>query len=255
MKRIEKDGIEWLEFELFQEIPWIRHGSLTRHGGVSEGVFNSLNVGYDIGDPAENVTENLRRAAEALGIEQKIIFGNQQHGIEVVRITSKPSASIDYTLPECDGFITNLARIPIMIKHADCQAALFIDPINRAIGAAHAGWRGSVQNIYKSVVHKMANAFGSKAENLLIAISPSLGPNASEFIHYKKELPEAFWEFQIKPNYFDFWAISLDQLKALGIRSDHIQVAELCTFNDPIDFFSYRRQNKIGRHGTIIQLN
>lgn len=251
MEKRTKEGVEWFEFELLQEISWIKHGSLTRHGGISTGEYKSLNIGYGIGDLEQNVAENLHRVVKVLGLAEEPVYADQVHGIEVIRVKNKKQ---HLPTPKCDAFVTDLEECPLMVKHADCQAAIFVDPINRAVGVAHSGWRGSVQNIYKAVVERMKWEFRSKAENLLVAISPSLGPQAAEFVNYKTELPEMFWDFQVKPHYFDFWAISKEQLKDLGIKEDHIQIAEKCTYSNKDDFFSYRRENKTGRHGTIIQI-
>lgn len=142
----------------------------------------------------------------------------------------------------------------LTILHADCQVALFYDPIQHAITVTHCGWRGSVQNIYQESIAAMRSLYGTKAENLLVGISPSLGPSASQFIHYQRELPESFYPFQVKPLYFDFWAISKWQLRECGVLPHHIEIAEICTYSHPEDFFSYRRIKTSGRHATIASL-
>ena len=142
-----------------------------------------------------------------------------------------------------------------MIKHADCQAAIFYDPEHRAIANVHCGWRGNVQNIYRETVREMRRHFASRPENILVAISPSLGPEKAEFINFKKELPEAFLPYQVKPTYFDLWAISRMQLESEGILSHHIQIASICTYSHPEDYFSFRRDNRVtGNHGTVAVL-
>ena len=112
-----------------------------------------------------------------------------------------------------------------------------------------------MQNIYHAAVLKMCERFASKPENILVGISPSLGPDKSEFIHYRQELPETFLHYQIKSAYFDLWAIARMQLEEAGILPHHIQIASMCTYTQPADFFSYRRDNRItGNHATVASL-
>lgn len=150
--------------------------------------------------------------------------------------------------------MTDEKNVGLMIKHADCQAAIFYDPLHHAVANVHCGWRGNVKNIYREIVEAMGQRYGSRPQDLLVGISPSLGPQASEFRNYIKELPKSFWEFQIKPLYFDLWEISKQQLMGCGILSHHIEIAKICTFSTPEDCFSYRREKRSGRHATIVAL-
>ena len=142
-----------------------------------------------------------------------------------------------------------------MVKHADCQAMILYDPLQKALAVVHSGWRGSVQNIYSQVVQAMKENYGCQPPHLLAGISPSLGPQAAEFINYRQELPESFWPFQIKPNYFDFWAISQAQLLACDSSSENIEIARMCTYANPADCFSHRRDRQVDRHHTIACMN
>lgn len=141
-----------------------------------------------------------------------------------------------------------------MIKHADCQAAIFYDPINKAIGAAHSGWRGAIAKIYTKTILAMQIHFGTDPSHLLVGISPFLGKEHAEFKNYKDEFPEEFWKYQFKPNYFDFASIAMSELKAAGILSQHVNISSHCTFSNPEAFYSYRREKSTGRHGTVIAL-
>ena len=105
----------------------------------------------------------------------------------------------------------------------------------------HCGWRGSVQNIIGSTINKMTDRFATVPSRLVAVISPSLGSCCAEFIHYEKELPLPFWNFQVKPNYFDFKAISKYQLTEAGVRPDRISIMDICTVCNP-NWFSYRRE-------------
>lgn len=246
MIRKERDGVRWLEFELLADQPLI-HGTFTRHGGCSTGPYASLNIGRSVGDKPENVVENFARMEKALGISG-LIAPRVVHGIEVVKVDQIPAED-----PIADGVSTNRSGLGLSISHADCQAAIFYDPVNHALANVHCGWRGNVQNIYQKCVEHMKHAYGSKAQDLLIGISPSLGPDSAQFINYRTELPEAFYAFQSTPLYFDFWAISEMQLCDAGVLKHHIQIAGIDTFADQ-DYFSYRREKISGRQATLCAL-
>lgn len=172
---------------------------------------------------------------------------NQCHGNDVYLIENVPNER-----PSCDALITNKKNIGLLIKHADCQAAIFYDPVNQAIGAAHSGWRGAVAKIYTQTIQAMQRHFGSDPQNIRVGISPFL--RHAEFIHYKTEFPEAFWNYQVKPNYFDFAAIAMNELNSAGILPQHVNISAQCTFANPEEFYSYRREKSTGRHGTVIAL-
>lgn len=250
MRRIKQNDIEWLEFDLLADIPQLKHAILLRRGGCSKGPFESLNISFDVGDEASHVESNLLSAQQTIGISN-LVWASQCHGKEVIRIDNPIAGS----LPSCDGLYTNKTNIGLMIKHADCQAAIIYDPIQHAVANIHAGWRGSVHNIYAEAINKMRRDFGSKPADMIVGISPSLGPYSAQFIHFKEELPEHFHQYQIKPCYFDFWAISRAQLEACGVLSHHIEIAEIDTYANPNDYFSFRRDKITGRHGTIVSLN
>lgn len=249
MIRKKKDEIEWLEFNFFAEIPGLVHGVFLRHGGISQGPYCSLNIGGGTGDDTSNVAENRRRLLETLDV-QGCVSGRQVHSDQIVCVKD-----MNIDIGDCDGLITNQKNIALMIKHADCQAAIFYDPIKQVIANIHAGWRGQVKNIYRATVHKMMKDFGSKPENLLIGISPSLGPNHAEFINYEVEFPEEFWRFQVRSTYFDLWAIARDQLENAGVLPHHIEIAGICTHSHVEDYFSFRRDKVTGRNATMIALS
>lgn len=240
------DQVQWLSFDLLLNCPRLMHGVFLRHGGVSEEAFSSLNFGVSGGDDPEKVALNRQRAQRALGIEQ-IAFLYQYHSNIIVEASRGRQE-------RGDALTTDLPGLGLLILHADCQAALIYDPVEHALAAVHCGWRGSVENIYKETIDWMKGRYGSKPENLLVGISPSLGPESAEFRFFQTELPESFWAFQHKPTYFDFWAISRHQLQECGVLSHHIEIAGLCTMANPQDFFSYRRCKVSGRHGTLASL-
>lgn len=249
MIRKTHNGIHWLEFEILSEFPKLKHGVFLRHGGVSQGKYMSLNLCYGVGDDPANVTSNHAKVKDVLGMP-RLYWASQVHGKKILNVDT----TWDNNDAECDALCTNHLNKAIMIHHADCQAAIMYDPVHHAVANIHCGWRGSVQNIYAEAVQWMQHAYGSKPQDLFVGISPSLGPENAEFIHYRQELPEHFWEFQIKPTYFDFWAISVEQLQQCGLLRNHIQIAGISTYAHPEDYYSYRFAKVRGGHGTIALL-
>lgn len=243
----QDNGLLWHEFELLADCP-IMHATLTRHGGCSSGQLASLNLGRSVGDAIENVQHNLQKVTNTLSVSE-LQWPKLCHGSDVVSTSNITPGSI----PICDALSTKKSDLALFISHADCQAAIFYDPIQHALANVHCGWRGNVKNIYSGTVKHMQETYGSKPENLLVCISPSLGPQNSEFINYKQELPETFWEFQIKANYFDLWAISEWQLSQAGVLPHHIQLARIDTYTSD-DYFSFRRSRICGRQATICAL-
>lgn len=246
MKYHTSNNLKWLTFDHLSHCPGLIHGVFLRQGGVSEGPFASLNFGISQGDSPELVEKNRHLALNALKINSYVNV-YQYHSDHVVEAQKGECA-------KADGLITDRLDLALLIMHADCQAAIFYDPIHHIIANAHSGWRGSVANIYRNTIEMMKKRFGSRPEDLLVGISPSLGPSAAQFIHYRIELPESFWAYQVKPDYFDFWEISRSQLIACGVLPHHIEIAGVCTYSNPQECFSYRREKRSGLHGTLVAL-
>jgi len=255
MLRKELNGVVFLEFHLLQQFPRLQHAVFTKHGGVSEGSYASLNAAFNRGDSDENVRENRRRIQNVFTHENNmasLFFSNQANSDTLIAMDDYPV--IDENPPTGDSLVCSLAHKALLVKHADCQAAIFYDPIHHVCANVHAGWRGNVQNIYKKTVEMMRQKYGSQPEDLFVCISPSLGPQAAEFINYKKELPEEFLPFQVAPTYFDLWEISRWQLLEANVLPGHIEIAQICTRSTPDDFFSYRREKASGRNATVVCL-
>lgn len=241
--------IEWLEFDQLEPFTHVPHGVFLRHGGASPEPCATLNAGDGNHDHPDNVKANRESIRKTLDVP-RLLFAHQNHGMNVHRVTSK---NLD-KVPQADAMFTTEKNIGLAVTHADCQAAIFYDPVHEAIGVAHCGWRGSVQNIYARVVEAMQRDIGTQPQNLIVCISPSLGPDHAEFKNYKQELPQEFWAFQVKPHYFDFWAISRKQLSACGVPDKNIEITSVCTYCNPGDYFSHRRDKDTGRHATVAAL-
>ncbi len=224
--------------------------ALDRHGGVSPPPWDSCNLAFTVGDDPARVRENRQRVAAALGLDV-LAAGRQVHGRQVEIVTAPPAN--DEAPPSCDGLVTNRPGIGLLVLQADCQAVVLADPCRTAVGICHCGWRGSVQNVIRATVEAMREAFGCRATDLWAGISPSLGPCCAEFTGYHQALPPSFQRHMVRPAFFDFWAISHEQLVEAGVPSSQIQIAGICTRCTPA-FFSFRRDGRTGRCGTIIAI-
>ncbi len=245
----EKRKLEWLEFDLLEPFPHVIHGVFLRHGGASKAPFETLNLSTEVGDHPDTVKVNREAVRKALGLP-KIVFAHQTHGTNVHRVTAKNCEKV----PAADALFTSEKDLGLAISHGDCQGAIFYDPVHEAIAVAHCGWKGTAQNIYARVVSAMHQEIGTQAHNLIVCISPSLGPDHAEYKNYKHEIPQDLWSFQTKPNYFDFWAISKKQLNGCGIPEKNIEISDLCTVCNKSDYFSYRVDKKTGRNATVAGL-
>jgi polyphenol oxidase len=226
-----------------------------RHGGVSRGVYGSLNVGEHVGDLVQAVQENRERVRANLDVAH-ILSARQVHDTGIYCLTEPLTGS-----REVDGFdalITDRPGVGLMIQQADCQAVLLFDPVRQVIAAVHCGWRGSVQGILPQVLQVMAANYATVPADVQAVISPSLGPCCAEFVNYRRELPPEFEQFMVRRNYFDFWRISRHQLINAGMSDERIESANMCTCCSD-DYFSYRRASRLhngltGRNCSVIAL-
>ena len=251
------NGIPVFEFPNLAGVSGLRHGVFTRRGGYSEGPFQSLNVAYSVADRPENVEKNRRAILQVMGAK-RIVFVQQVHGREVVVFSQEKTEEGD-TGPDWsaqgDAIISDVPGVSLAIQTADCQSILLCDPVRRAVGNIHSGWRGSIQNIIGHTVARMAAVFGTRAQDLLAGIGPSLGPCCAQFIHYRREIPESLWQYNLGNNHFDFLSMSRDQLQIAGVPADHIAVSNLCTRCRTDLFFSYRAEKITGRFAAVIGLD
>lgn len=251
MIRLERDGVHWLQFELLTQFKQLEHAIFLRHGGFSQGPHSSLNLSYGMGDDPEMVGQNIAQVQSLLSID-RLSSIHQVHGNSVLAITAH---NWQESAPQGDAQMTTERNLGLKIVHADCQAAIFYDPVQHVVATAHAGWRGQVADIYNEVVAAMASSYGSAAADIHVGIGPSLGPAHAEFVHYRTELPSEFWPFAVEKDHFDLWALAEWQLLKAGILAPHLQIARMCTFASSEDCFSYRRQKrKTGAHGTVAML-
>lgn len=214
---------------------WASYNATT---GVSSGPFRYGNVSLGVGDDDFSVQWNRDRIKEHLGATT-LLSARQVHDDSVYCCTTMPTS--DTEVDGYDAIITNLRGVAIMIQQADCQAVLLFDEETGAIAGIHSGWRGNVLNIINTTVQAMSENFSSNPQNIRAYISPSLGPCCAEFVNSHNEFPQEFQDFVTeKPNHFNFWDISRQQLLDAGILAQNIEVAGICTSCNE-EFFSYRR--------------
>ena len=239
----------------------VPHCFTTRFGGVSTGIFDSLNIAIKEGESEENVRRNVDILAENLGFDTKNLVTTRQTHSDIVRVvTKKDHIDIfhrDY--PECDGLVTNDPGTALMIYTADCTPLLFHDPVTGAVGAAHAGWKGTVKAIGAKTVAAMAENFGCDPANIRAAI----GPNIS-FCHFETDadVPEALIaafgpevEAYIRRSGEKYY-VNLKEINALILRRagvKHIDISDSCTVCEHTRFWSHRyTKGQRGSQGAII---
>lgn len=245
----DREGIPFLQFPRLSTLSGVRHAVFTRQGGVSPPPYHSLNTGTGSGDDPAKVARNLRRIKAVFGAP-RLAGMEQVHGRAIGVLTgATPPGPV-----QCDALMTRETNLALMVRQADCQAVILVDPVNRAIANVHCGWRGSKQDILGAVVNRMGRQFGTRPADLYAAIGPGLGPCCAEFIPYPEILPEDFKAFMVRDAYFDFWEISRNQLLRAGLQRSRIESADLCTRCRTDLFFSYRAEGTTGRFATLVML-
>jgi YfiH family protein len=178
MIKNNKQGIEYLTFKNISSVEGIRHAFSTRLGGVSRGIYSSMNLGYTRGDIRENVDENFRRMASVLDCDTgDFVTGVQTHTTNV-RLVTREDAGKGVTRPadysDVDGLITNEPGLVLTTFYADCVPLFFVDPVHMAIGLSHSGWRGTVNRMGRVTIRAMHENFGTEPSDLICAIGPSI---------------------------------------------------------------------------------
>ena len=249
-----KNGASFYRFESLARFSEIRHGIFTRHFGCSTGPFESLNVSFGLGDKAAQVRENRQVIARAMG-SNDLIFAQQVHGDQVLILNPDNFVCDEGSEPVAgtgDALVTDASGKFVTIQLADCQSILLYDASRRVVANIHSGWRSSI--IAKPAVTLMKTLFKCHPADIMAGIGPSLGPCCAEFVHYRKEIPEIFWQYKTANDHFDFWSISCDQLADAGVSRENIEVSNVCTRCNTAVFFSYRGEGQTGRFAAVIGL-
>ena len=251
MHRHTHHSLAWYSFD---SLP-VKHGVFTRLGGVSEGIWASLNLSRSTGDAAEPIAENRRRMMEAVGTQRWLtswlVHGNH------VRVVDERDLGADDV--HADAMITSAHGMALTLRFADCIPVLFHDRRRDVIGIAHAGWKGVANGVLSATVRAMHDAFGCDPADITAGIGPSIGPEKFEVgADVAAEIQRAVDEPVIietpgaKPH-VDLWRAARRQLHDAGVGS--IEVAGICTASSTHEWFSHRAEHgHTGRFGVVIEL-
>lgn len=264
----EKNGVVFLTFPKLVKAG-VKHGFSTRLGGVSTGVLGTMNLSFTRGDLRENVQENFRRIADAIGFEaDKLVFSAQIHETELRKVTKENCGEgiLRETKPGIDGLTTNETEVPLYTSYADCVPLLFFDPEKKVVAMAHSGWRGTAARIGEKMIRFMEEEYGSHAENIIAAIGPSICRNCYEVSEdvaqaFRKtflpeQLTQIFDEKGQGKYQLDLWEANRIILTEAGILPNHLDITDLCTCCNSDKLFSHRAsQGQRGNMGCFMCLD
>lgn len=265
MKDITRNNTEHAIFHREKEVPfftfpplsnlsYITHGFSSKLGGVSEGYFSSMNLGFNRGDKEENVASNYKLIADSIGIPYtQITASDQIHETKIRRITKEDIGKgivreKDYS--GIDGLITNVPNIPLVTYYADCVPLYLIDRKNCAIGLSHSGWRGTVKRMGRETIKRMNEEFGTKVEDLIVEIGPSICKDCYEVSHdvyeeFKKafsleQMELLFIKKKNKKYQLDLWESNRQIFIEEGVNTENIHCSQICTCCNSDIMFSHR---------------
>jgi hypothetical protein len=259
----QKGDLVYISFPAFDKTNLVNHCFTTKLGGVSEGQFSSLNLGYNRGDSSENVDTNYKIICQAIGVtENRMVLSHQVHKDEVYVVGIEDLGKgkvIESNIKEKDALITDVKNAPLVTFYADCVPIFLLDPIQKVIGLAHAGWRGTVQKIGKKTVESMMRTYGSNPKDILAGIAPSIGPCCFEVGEevvlefracFTKEVCDIIIkEKENKKAMIDLWQANVFALLEAGLLREHITVTDLCTMCHSDVFYSHRATD--GKRGNL----
>ena len=253
----EKNHVPYIQFKNLSATGIVKHGFSTRKGGVSTGIFSSMNLNFKRGDDPDAVMENYRRMAAALNMRvEDMVLSDQTHTTNVRVITEEDRGKgilkpQDYS--DVDGMITNVPGIVLVTSYADCVPLYFVDPVRKAIGLSHSGWKGTVGHIGQKTVWKMHEVYGSEPKDIVAAIGPSIcqscyevSDDVAEAFRANFTADEAADILLDKGNgkyQLDLWKANWYVLTDAGILPEHLSVTDLCTACHPDLLWSHRKTN------------
>ena len=242
------NDVPFLAYPLLERTGVVNHGFSTRLGGVSTGHCATMNISTTRGDDPEAIVENKRRIAAAIGVEvDSMTFTHQTHTTNVAVVKEADRGG---RFMETDGMITNVTGICLVTFYADCVPLYFVDPVKKAIGMSHSGWRGTVGKMGKVTVQKMVEEYGCNPADIVAAIGPSICQDCYEVSEdvideFKKNFHESLWNelFYQKENgkyQLNLWKANEAVFLEAGIQKENIAVTNVCTHCNPDVLFSHR---------------
>lgn len=267
---VQSDGRELvlLTSPLLEETAIVKHCFTTREGGVSEGEFSTMNLSFTRGDKEEAVRENYRRIAEAMEVKlENFVFSDQTHTTNIRKVTKEDAGKglfkpRDYK--DIDGLITDVPGLVLSTFYADCVPLYFVDPVHRAIGLSHSGWRGTVKRMGAETLYTMQQNYGTKPEEVICVIGPSICQDcyevgeevAEEFLRAFPQKAEELLKKKPDGKYqLDLWRANEIILMEAGVKREHLSVMGLCTCCNSRLLFSHRAsKGKRGNLGAFLSL-
>ena len=241
----------------------VRHGFSTRMGGVSKGMFSSMNLSYARGDDEASVDENFRRIGQAIGFdEKKLVFSNQIHDTKIKTVGKEDCGKV---MTGMDGLVTDVPGIPLYTGYADCVPLFFFDPVKKVAALAHSGWKGTVGRIGEKMVMHMKDGYECRPEDIVAAVGPSICRDcyevsedvAEQFIkEFSAHPEEEFLDRKENDKYqLDLWKANEIILTEAGILKENLDITDLCTCCNSDALFSHRAtKGKRGNLGAFIVL-
>jgi len=233
------------EAKALTKIPFIHHGFFTRQGGVSQGIYQSLNIGLGSADDANHVAQNHVLIAAHFGVDRAhLLMPYQCHSSDAVHI----SAPFEGVRPKADALVSRVPGLVLAVATADCMPVLFADHAHGVIGAAHAGWRGAYGGILENTVAAM-ETLGAKRDTIIAALGPCIGPKNylvgeeffTHFINQSSDNQRYFIASSQENHYFfNLGSYNIGRLAQAGIKCEYL---DLCTYEKEELFFSYRRMS------------
>ena len=267
--------VPYITFPVLSQIPFIQHGFSTRLGGVSCGIYSTMNLNSDSSldqDDEKNIMENFRRISYEIGVDlESIVVSKQVHKTNV-RLVDENDRGKGLLRPrdydEVDGLITNSPQVTLVTKYADCVPLFFVDPKKKAIGLTHSGWRGTVKKIGKITVEKMQEHFDSNPEDIISVIGPSICSACYEVgeevaVEFLNAFPKDGNNKIIQNNkndkiiqnnkngkyQCDLWAANQAVLEEAGLLPENIHISGVCTSCNSDLLFSHRKTG--GKRGSL----
>lgn len=265
MKLNNPDTVPYLTYNSLEEINFIKHGFSTRLGGVSEGIFSTMNLAFNRGDNKDSVVENYKRLCGSIGLDFNTLVASAQDHHTFVRVVTSKDYGVGITKPRdiqsVDALVTNEKNVTLVTYYADCTPLFFVDTAKKAIGLAHAGWRGTVGRIGEKVISKMSECFGSDPGDIKCAVGPAISKCcyevdkacADEF--YKlDDLDCSMFIFPKENNkyHLDLLECNRQILVKSGVKPENITISDLCTKCNSELLWSHRATN--GQRGTMCAL-
>ena len=258
----ENKGVPFLTYNKLSEIDFIRHAFSTKHGGVSTDEWTSMNFAFSRGDKAENVIENYKIFSDAVGFDYNSLVTSSQDHNTYVRPVTKNECGIgiwrEKDMMSVDALITNEPNVTLVTHYADCTPLFFVDTVGKAIGLAHAGWRGTVGRIGEEVIKKMTTLYGTNPKDVVVAIGPAISKccyevdkDCAENFYNLKDLDNSKFIFPKSDGKYmiDLLETNRQIVMKAGVKEGNIVLSDLCTKCNSDLLWSHRATN--GHRGTM----